>query len=70
MKMLTITLNFTDDLGLKSCGIDYNETGLPDNSKLLEKAAFVILRSLYQNEDSVAVQDLLNELDIKVQKDL
>lgn len=68
MKYLTLVLCFEEveeDLGLKSVVIDSNDTGLPSDSKLIEKAAFVMLRSIYKNADDLVIQDLLNELNIK-----
>lgn len=65
MAYIQLGLFFNDKLGLKSVRIDHNDTGLPDDSKLLERVAFTLLKAIRINEDSVKVQDLLNELGIE-----
>lgn len=56
----------TDDLGIKSVSISFNGTELPSDSKLIGQLAMATLKALKINKDSVIVQDLLNELDIKI----
>jgi hypothetical protein len=65
MAYIQLGLFFNDKLGLKSVRIEHNDTGLPDDSKLLERVAFTLLKAIRINEDSVKVQDLLNELGIE-----
>lgn len=65
MKHIKLTIGLTDDLGIKSCAIDYNDTGLQSNSELVKKVAFTLLRSYSMNKEDTALQDLLNELNIK-----
>jgi len=66
MKHISITLNMTDDLGIQSVTIDYNDTNLPDNGELLELIAKALLKGLAVNNDKIVVQDLLNELNLKI----
>lgn len=65
MKYIQFGIQLTDDLGIKAVVIEYNDTGLDNDSKLIETVAFTLLRSLNLNKESVAVQDLLNELGIE-----
>lgn len=65
MKYVTVVFCLTDDLLLKEIVIDSNDTELPSDSDLLKKLSCATLKSLHLNKDSVMVQDLLNELDIK-----
>ncbi len=62
---IQLGISLTDELGIKSIAISYNSTELENDSKLIEKLAFTILKSLKLNKESVAVQDLLNELGIE-----
>ena len=66
MKMIILTFELTDDLGIKSIAYDYNDTELPSNSESLGKIAMAIIKSISLNKDSLIVQDLLNELNIEV----
>ncbi len=66
MRAINLTLHLSDELGIKSIDINYNDTNLPSNSELLFNIAMTLLKSLHLNEDSVKVQDLLQELNIKV----
>jgi len=68
MKHISITLNMTDDLGIQSVTIDYNDTNLPDNGELLELISKALLKGLAMNNDKIVVQDLLNELNLKTNK--
>lgn len=65
MKWIQLSLHLTDDLGIKNVVIDYNDTGLESNSELVRLIAVTLLKSLKLNKDTLAVQDLLNELGIK-----
>ena len=65
MPYIKLGLFFNDELGLKSVRIDHNDTGLPDDSVLLKRVALTLLKAIRINEDSVKVQDLLNELGIE-----
>lgn len=56
----------TEDLGIKSVAIDYNDTHLKDDGKLIELIAIALLKGLKANNDSIIVQDLLNELNLKI----
>lgn len=64
MKKLTITLNLTDDLKVKSIVFEENETGIKSDSELLNNAATAILSLLKSNKDDIEVQELLNDLQI------
>ena len=64
MKHIQITVGLSDDLGIKSITFDYNDTNLPCDSKLIELLSFAMLKSCRINEESVKVQDLLNEVGI------
>lgn len=65
MKLISLDIVLSDELGIKGVTISYNDTGLPNDSKLIEIVAFTLLKSLNLNKESVAVQDLLNELGIE-----
>jgi len=67
-KTISLIINCSDELGITSIVYSYNDTGLPSNSETLGKIAITILKSLRLNADSLLVQDLLNELDIQVEK--
>lgn len=64
--IIQLMFDIKDDMGLKSITFQYNDTPLPENSETLKSLAITILKSLKLNRDSVMVQDLLNELDIKL----
>lgn len=66
---IQLGINLNEELGLKSVTIDYNTTGLPNDSELLKLVAMTILKAIVLNKESVAVQDLLNDLDITIGKD-
>ena len=66
-KFIQLTFGLTDDLGIKSIAYDINETELPSNGETLGMIAMGMIKALHLNKDSVLVQDLLNELDIKVE---
>ena len=66
MKCIRLEIILTDDLGIKSISIDQNETGLPSNSGLIRKVAIAVLQSISLNKESIQVQDMLNELNIKL----
>lgn len=63
MKHIKLLYSFTDDLALKEVEFQFNDTGLEDNSDLLKKVSIAMLKSIYHNEDSLAVQDLLNTIE-------
>ncbi len=65
MKRVSLTIGLTDDLGIKSVVIDYNDTGLLDDSVLIEKIALTLIKSIYINKEDIYIQDILNELNIK-----
>jgi hypothetical protein len=67
MKHITLTLKLTDNLGIKSIIIDDNETELPSDSNLIKICAIAMLESIAINKEDLQVQDILNDLDIKVQ---
>lgn len=68
MPTIVLQLDISNDLGVKSVIIDYNDTGLPDDSNLIRKVAITLLKCLDQNEDSIKTADMLNELGIPVQE--
>lgn len=68
MPTIQLMINLTDELGIKSIVFSYNDTRLPNNSETLGLIAAAMLKSLSLNNESLLVQDFLNELDIKVQK--
>lgn len=65
MYLIQLSFQFNDNLVLKSVEIDYNDTGLENNSGTLKRVAITLLKAIEINKDSVAVQDLLSELGIK-----
>lgn len=65
MPYIQIGLSLNPELGLKSVSINFNDTGLPDDSELIKKIAIVLLTAISMNSESVKVQDLLNELGIQ-----
>jgi hypothetical protein len=65
MKAITLTLNLSDELQLKSIEWLENDTELPETIDTLRGIAVCILKSIKANEDSLKVQDLLNELGIE-----
>ena len=66
MKLIQLTFELTDELGIKSISYVYNDTDLPSNSETLGSIAIAILKAINLNKDSLLVQDLLNELNIEV----
>ena len=65
MKHIQLRFVIGNDYSLKSVIFDYNDSGLPSDSALLKNLAMAMLKSLVKNKESIAVQDLLNELDIE-----
>lgn len=68
MKQIQLTFTMSDELFLKSVTIDQNDTGLKNDSELILKVCSAIIRSFMNNKDSLAVQDMFNELNIKTSK--
>ena len=68
MKYLILTYTISDDLLLKQIDFDYNDTGLSDDTKTLLKISIATIKAILKNEESSAVQDLLNELNIPREK--
>ena len=64
MKTITISFGIVDDC-IKQIVYDENETDLPSNSETLEMLAFTLLKVISKEKDSMKVQDVLNELNIK-----
>ena len=65
MKEIILSINLNDDLAIKSCEIIYNDTGLKSDSELINRVAFALIKSIHVNKDSISVQDLLNETNLK-----
>lgn len=65
MPHISLTFFFNDDLALKSVVFTDNDTQLDSDSKLLYQIAKTLIKAIALNQDSVIVQDLLNELNIK-----
>ena len=65
---IQLGVHLTGSLGMKSVTIDCNTTSLPSDSELIKKVAFTMLRALQLNKEDLALQDLLNELDIGRQR--
>lgn len=65
MKNLTISFEFSDDLGLKKLVFLNNNTGQLSDSKLLKRLAICILKSVELNPADMSTHDLLVELGIK-----
>lgn len=65
MKAIELHITLNDQLGITGVIINYNDTGLPSDSNLIKLTAVALLKALRTNADDVAVQDLLNELNIK-----
>lgn len=66
-KYIQLGIHLNDELGIKAVTFDNNDTGLANDSELLKNVAFAIMKAVAINKESVKVQDLLNELDIKIQ---
>jgi hypothetical protein len=66
MKHIQLSLHLTEEekLGIKSVTINFNDTGLPSDSKLIELIALGLLKSIHMNKDSLELQDLLRECGI------
>ena len=64
MKMIQITLNLTDELAIKSIFIDENDTGLPNDTTLLENVAIGLIKVINKNRKDLQIQDLLYEANI------
>jgi hypothetical protein len=65
MKIVKLTFELNDELCLKSVVIDWNETGLKNDSKLIRGIAIAIIKSIASDPTGVELQDLYNELGIK-----
>jgi len=66
MKHIQITVQMNDDLGIEAILFDYNDTHLPNDSKLIELLSYAMLKGCVTNKESLGVQDLLNEIGIKL----
>jgi len=64
MKYIQITLLVSDEMHLKSIQFDENETELPNDSNTLKLLAEAMLRGLNKDKECIAIQDVLNELNI------
>jgi len=62
LNSIQLAFNISEDYALKSVVFMHNDTDLPSDSELIKNLAIAMLKSLHLNKDSVAVQDLLNEL--------
>ena len=69
MRRVEMSLEFTEDNGLRSVTIHLNETELETDSKLLKRIAVCILQALKENKDSVEMQDDLHELGVSISKE-
>lgn len=65
---IQLGIHLTKDLGLNMVTVDHNTTSLPSDSVLIKKLSFALLKSISLNKDDLALQDLLNELNIEKQK--
>lgn len=68
MKLIMLTVELTDDLGLSAVTIDENETDLPSDSALVGKVAKALLLGLEKQPEHFAVGDLLRKLDIETEE--
>lgn len=68
MKHIQISIDLTDELGIKSASVNYNDTGLKSDSELVIKVAYALLQSFSVNKDEVLLQDLLRDVNISVEK--
>ena len=66
MKYIQLGIHLTDDLGIKAITIDHNESGLNSDSELIKRLSIAMLKGLVINKESVAIQDLLNEVNISL----
>ena len=64
MKIVTLTFAIKDDC-IKNIVIDINETDMPNDSNLIKNICWTAVKSLLKDKEDVAIQDLLNELNIK-----
>jgi len=71
-KELTLQINFSDDLCIKSVFTLNNTTGEPSNQKFLQQVALALYFAYRDNREAIEVQDLLDDLQIKTEdnKDL
>lgn len=65
-KQIHIAINLTDDLDITSALITHNDTKIPSDFKLIQNVARTLLKSISLNKDSLKLQDLMNEMDIKL----
>lgn len=65
MKHIILSIELSDELGIKSVTLTHNDTGLKSDSELIKQVAYTILRSYSANKEDVIIQDLLNEVGIK-----
>ena len=66
MKIIQITFNLTDELGIKSIVIDQNDTGLPNNTDTIENLAFALYKVIKVNRQDLQIQDILHESKLKL----
>jgi hypothetical protein len=64
MKYIELAIELNDGLGIKAVSIKYNDTGVPNDSKLLKTVAITLLKSLRLNANDIELQDLLNDIGI------
>lgn len=61
---IQLDFDLTEDLGVRSVGIAYNDTGMPSDSILIKRIAIATLKALSMNSEDVQLQDILNGLNI------
>lgn len=57
-------VHLNERLGITSVTIDHNTTDLPNDSELIKRVAFTLLKAIQLNKGDIMLQDLLNEIGI------
>jgi hypothetical protein len=65
---VTIRITMDENTQLISATIMENTTELKSNSDLLKNLSFAMLRNLIEHKEKFMIQDVLNELNIPLQK--
>ncbi|MEN6624541.1 MAG: hypothetical protein ABFD50_23715 [Smithella sp.] len=68
MKHIFLSIELSDELGIKSVTLSHNDTGLKSDSELVKMVAYALLKAYTANKEDVMIQDLLNEVGIPIVK--
>lgn len=61
---VTLSIDISKEMTIKAVTIEYNDTGMKDDSELITRLAYTLLKSVDANKDELQLQDLLQDLDI------